>query len=191
MQRTSSGVLFALILADDYAIGDSCRLYNGHSRTPVPTIISKLIALSHNVCYNKTRKAVGFMKKAKKYIYPLLFSIGFLIPWILLVITINATFNDDGYGGLVLGLLILFAWLIFGLPICCIRYSKIIIDEKLKFLFCAYNSLMIIVFHMLPFNLQGQTTIIVLFILWVLFWNIVPLICRLKSPKHEENDIEN
>ena len=131
------------------------------------------------------------MKKAKKYIYPLLFSIGFLISWILLAITINATFNDDGYGGLVLGLLILFAWLIFGLPICCIRYSKIIIGENLKFLFCAYNSLMIIVFHMLPFNLQGQTTIIALFILWVLFWNIVPLICRLKSPKHEENDIEN
>ena len=131
------------------------------------------------------------MKKAKKYIYPLLFSIGFLILWILLVTTINATSNDIGYGGLVLGLSILFVWIIFGLPICCIRYSKIIIDEKLKFLFCAYNSLMIIVFHMLPFNLQGQTTIIVLFILWVLFWNIVPLICRLKSPKHEENDIDN
>ena len=125
------------------------------------------------------------MKKAKKYIYPLLFSIGFLILWILLVITINAIFNDGGYGGLGWGLLILFAWLIFGLPICCIKYSKIIVDEKLKFLFFAYNSLMIIVFHMLPFNLQGETTIIVLFILWVLFWNIVPLICRLSAAKHE------
>ena len=132
------------------------------------------------------------MKKAKKNIYPILFSIGFLIFWILTVTIINETFKGDtGYGGLGIGLLLLFAWLIFGLPICCIRYSKIIIDEKLKFLFCAYNSLMIIVFHMLPFNLQGETTIIVLFILWVLFWNIVPLICRLKSPKHEENDIEN
>ena len=38
---------------------------------------------------------------------------------------------------------------------------------------------------------DSETTIIALFILWVLFWNIVPLICRLKSPKHEENDIEN
>ena len=155
------------------------------------TEFAEPLAIHPQVCYNEIRKAVGFMKKAKKYIYPLLFSIGFLIPWILLVITINATSNDIGYGGLVLGLLILFVWLIFGLPICCIRYSKIIIGEKLKFLFCAYNSLMIIVFHMLPFNLQGETTIIVLFILWVLFWNIVPLICRLKSPKHEENDIEN
>ena len=69
------------------------------------------------------------MKKAKKYIYPLLFSIGFLIPWILLVITINATFSDDGYGGLVLGLLILFAWLIFGLPICYILCSKLVIRK--------------------------------------------------------------
>ena len=131
------------------------------------------------------------MKKAKKYIYPLLFSIGFLVSWVALVIMINATSSGEGYGGLGLGMLILFAWLLFALPIYCIRYSKIIIDEKLKFLFCAYNSLMIIVFHMLPFNLQGETTIIILFILWVLFWNIVPLICRLKSPKHEENDIEN
>ena len=131
------------------------------------------------------------MKKAKKYIYPLLFSIGFLIPWILLVIIINATFNDDGYGGLVLGLLILFAWLIFGLPICCIRYSKIIIGEKLKFLFCAYNSLMITVFHILPFNLQGEAIIILLFILWVLLWNILPLIYRLNATKYEEKDIEN
>ena len=131
------------------------------------------------------------MKKAKKYIYPLLFSIGFLIPWILLVITINATFNDDGYGGLVLGLLILFAWLIFGLPICCIRYSKIIMDEKSKFVFCAYNSLLIIAAHILPFNLQGEITIITHFILWVLFWNVVPLIYRLISRKHEEKDIVN
>ena len=64
-------------------------------------------------------------------------------------------------------------------------------DDKLKFVFCAYNSLLIIAAHILPFNLQGEITIITRFILWVLFWNIVPLIFRLISRKHEEKDIVN
>ena len=131
------------------------------------------------------------MKNAKKYIYPFICSVGFLFFWSALVFTINTFLYDYGYGGLGLGTLILFTWLILGLPIYCIKYSKIIVNENLKFLFCTYNSLIIIVFHILPFNLQGETTIIVLFVLWVLFWNIVPLICRLSAAKHEEKDIEN
>lgn len=131
------------------------------------------------------------MKNAKKYVYPFVCSGGFLLFWVALVFALNAIFSDGNYGGLAVGLLILLAWLLLGLPICCIRYSKIIINEKLKFFFCAYNSLVIIVFHILPFNLRGQTTIIVLFMLWVLFWNLVPLICRLYSSKQKENDIEN
>ncbi len=130
------------------------------------------------------------MKKAKKYIYPLFFSIGFLVSWTALVEIINATSSGEGYGGLGLGMLILFVWLLFALPIYCIRYSKIIVDEKLKFLFSVYNSLLIIVLHILPFNLQGEPTVVILFILWVLFWNIVPLICRFISRKYEEKDIE-
>lgn len=83
------------------------------------------------------------------------------------------------------------AWLIVALPIYCIRHSKIIIDVKLNFVFSAYNSLMIIVSHILPFNLQGEKEIITYFILWVLFWNVVPLIWRLISRKHEEKDTKN
>ena len=131
-----------------------------------------------------------FMKKSKKYFYPLFFSIGFVVSWIVLVMVLNATSSGEGYGALGVGVLILFAWLIFALPIYCIRYSKIIVAEKFKFLFSAYNSLLIIVLHILPFNLQGEITIIVHFVLWVLFWNIVPLICRLVSRKHEEKNIE-
>ena len=131
------------------------------------------------------------MKNAKKYIYPLICSVGFLVFWSALVFTINAVFSKNGYGGLGLGVSILFAWLIFGLPIYCIKYIRIIFDEKLKFLFCAYNSLMITVFHILPFNLQGEAIIILLFILWVLLWNILPLIYRLNATKYEEKDIEN
>ena len=125
------------------------------------------------------------MKKTKKYIYPFVFSFGFIAYWVALVAIIEAIpYNGEGYGGLGVAVLILFAWLIFALPIYCIRYSKIIIDEKL--IFSAYNSLLIIVSHIFPFNLQGETEIITCFILWVLFWNVVPLIWRLISHKYEE-----
>lgn len=127
------------------------------------------------------------MKKAKKYVYPLLFSVGFLVCWLALCFIINEFFNGDGYSGLGWAMLILFAWLIFGLPMCCIKYSKIIAGEKLRFLFCAYNSLMIIAFHILPFNLRGYIAIIVFFAFWVLLWNIVPLICQINATKHKED----
>ncbi len=131
------------------------------------------------------------MRKLKKYIYPLVFSFGFIAFWVALVKIINVTSTGEGYGGLGLAMLILFAWLIVALPIYCIRYSKIIVDEKLKSLFCAYNFLLIIVAHVLPFNLQGETRIVIYFILWVLFWSVFPLFWRLISRKHEENDTEN
>jgi hypothetical protein len=131
------------------------------------------------------------MKKAKKYVYPLLYSVGFLIFWVMLVFIINSTSSGTGYGGLVLGMLILFSWLILGLPICCIRYCKIIADEKSKFGFCIYNYLMIIIFHLLPFNLRGQLEIIAFFVIWVLFWNIVPMNFRSEPIKKEEKDTEN
>ena len=132
------------------------------------------------------------MKKIKKYIYPIAFCAIFLIlyPSFMLLLTKLISFPHGSYAPAAWAVLFTFAWLILALPIYCIRYSKIIVDEKLKFLFSTYNSLLIIVLHILPFNLQGETTIIVLFILWVLFWNIVPLICRLISRKHEEKDIE-
>ena len=132
------------------------------------------------------------MKKIKKYIYPIAFCAIFLILYssFMLLLTKLISFPYGSYAPAALAVLFTLAWLIIALPIYCIRYSKIIVDEKLKFLFSIYNSLLIIVLHILPFNLQGEITIIVLFVLWVLFWNIVPLICRLSSLKHKEKDIE-
>ena len=46
----------------DYATGAD-GTEKGQSGTPVPTIISKLLALHLKVCYNESRKAVEFMKK--------------------------------------------------------------------------------------------------------------------------------
>ncbi|MBQ7106990.1 MAG: hypothetical protein IJN93_05700 [Clostridia bacterium] len=132
------------------------------------------------------------MKKTKKFIYPVIFSALFLILYIsfVLLLTTVISFPNGSYAPAALAVLFTFAWLIIALPIYCIRYSKIIVDEKLKFLFPVYNSLLIILSHMLPFNLQGETRIITHFVLWVLFWNMVPLICRLISRKYEEKDAE-
>ena len=134
-----------------------------------------------------------YVKKAKKFIYPFVFSAAFLSLYFAFVFIITQ-FIDFPYGSYApAGLLVLFtfAWLLIALPIYCIRYSKIVIDAKLRFLFSFYNSLMIIVSHVLPFNLQGETTIITHFVLWVLFWNIGPLVWRLLSRKYEEKTIEN
>ena len=133
------------------------------------------------------------MKKAKKYIYPFIFSVTFLGSYIFFIFLLSKviSFPYGSYAPAALAVLYTFAWLIVALPSYCIRYSKIIIDEKLRFLFSAYNSLLIIVSHILPFNLQGETRIITHFVLWVLFWNVVPLIWRLISRKYEEKDAEN
>ncbi len=133
------------------------------------------------------------MKKAKKYIYPVAFSAIFLILYITLALLLTKviSFPYGSYAPAAWLVLFTLAWLIIALPIYCIRYRKIIIDEKLKFVFPAYNSLLIIVSHILPFNLQGEKEIITYFILWVLFWNVVPLIWRLISRKYEEKDTEN
>lgn len=111
--------------------------------------------------------------KIKKYIYPIIFSAAFLISYIFLTFLLSYVidFPSGSYAPAALAVLYTFAWLIIALPIYCIRYRKIIIDEKLKFIFAAYNCLLIIVSHLLPFNLQDPK-IIICFAIWVLFWNI-------------------
>ena len=133
------------------------------------------------------------MKKLKKYIYPIIFSATFLASYIFLAFLLDKviSFPHGSYAPAACAVLYTFAWLIIALPIYCIRYSKIIIDEKLKFIFSAYNSLLIIVSHVLPFNLQGEITIITCFVLWVLFWNMLQLVFRLISRKYEEKHTES
>ena len=132
------------------------------------------------------------MKKAKKYIYPFIFSIVFIVFWIAVVLTINATTSYEGYGGLGLALLILFAWLFVVLPIYCIRYSKIIIDEKLRFLFPFYNAFILSFFYLIPFSLEDETYIyaFILFV-WVALWTFVPLVIRLNSTKEQDDNNSN
>ncbi|MBQ6701631.1 MAG: hypothetical protein IJN17_01585 [Clostridia bacterium] len=111
----------------------------------------------------------------KKYIYPLVFSVGFVVLQVALVTICNAAFSAEEYGGLILDLLFLAFWFVILLPIYSIYYCRLIINEKFNFLLALYNLLVIIILCILPFNLRGETTILVFFILWVLFWNFVPL----------------
>ena len=133
------------------------------------------------------------MKKVKKYVYPIIFSATFLISYIFLIFLLSKviSFPHGSYAPAAWAVLYTFAWLIVALPIYCTRYTKIIIDEKLKFLFSAYNSLFIIVSHILPFNVWGEWRIITHFVLWVLFWNIVVLAWLRISRKYKQKNTEN
>ena len=106
-----------------------------------------------------------------------------------MALIINATTSSEGYGGLALAILILFAWLIVVLPIYCIRYSKIIMDEKLRFLFPFYNSFVLSFFYLLPFNFEDETYIYC-FILFVsvALWTFIPLLVRLNSTKKQDEN---
>lgn len=129
------------------------------------------------------------MKKAKKYVYPFIFSIGFIVFWIAVVLIINATSSGEGYGGLGLAILILFAWIFIVLPIYCIRYSKIIIDEKLRFLFPFYNAFVLSFLYILPFNFEDETYIYgAILFAWVAIWTFIPLLIRLNSTKKQDNN---
>ncbi len=132
----------------------------------------------------------GFVKtKIKKYIYPIIFSIVFIVFWIAVGLIINATTSSEGYGGLGLAILILFAWIFVVLPIYCVRYSKIIMDEKLRFLFPFYNPFILSFFYLLPFSLEDETYIYAFILFaWVALWTFIPLLMRLNSAKKQDEN---
>ncbi len=129
--------------------------------------------------------------KIKKYVYPLVFSVAFLCFWTAVFVIIGSLVSNETYAGAALAVLIVLYWLAIALPIYCIIYSKIIVDEKFKLIFAAYNSFLIIVSHIIPFNLRGEAIIVICFVLWVLLWNTVPLIYRLYSRKSQEETRDN
>lgn len=126
------------------------------------------------------------MNKAKKYIYPFVFSLGFLAVWVGFVTLFNKIFDGVDYGVIELGILVLFAYLIIGVPIYCMKYGKLIVNEKNKIWLAGYNTLVIIAVHLLGFDLSGETTIAILFILWVLLWNALPLL----HPQNDKEEVE-
>ena len=126
--------------------------------------------------------------KIKKFLYPFVFSALFPILYFSFIFLIGTfiPFPYGSYAPAALAVLFTLAWLILALPIWCIKYSKMIVDEKLKFVFAAYNALLIIVTHILPFNIQNEMWVFYYFVIWVLFWNTAPLVFRLACRKNSK-----
>jgi hypothetical protein len=87
------------------------------------------------------------MSKLKGFIYPFVFSIGFFVSYLILLIVINTLDFSEGYGGLGLFFLFVILWVLVAIPIYCFRYCKIIFREKLIFLFVLYNSIVVAFSH--------------------------------------------
>lgn len=110
------------------------------------------------------------MKKAKKYVYPFIFSICFYFLFGISYIFILEFYNN--YGGLGLALLFIILWILVATPIFCFKYSKLIYEEKRKFLFIIYNSLVISLCYTGPFLISaipGNDAYIIIKITIVLF----------------------
>ncbi len=127
----------------------------------------------------------------KKFFYPIIFSVGFMVFWSASVGLLNASSPAGDYGALGIGILGLFAWLIVSIPIHGIRYSKLVIEEKFSYLFELYNCVLIIVSHLVLFNFWDEILIIVCFSLWVIFWCFFPLTWRILSRKYELTHPDN
>jgi hypothetical protein len=136
------------------------------------------------------------MKKSKKYTYPFIFSIYFFATYIILAIMLNIVFSGDyagfGYAGIALIL-----WILVAIPFYCFKYSKLIYEEKWKFLFIIYNSLVIALCYTGPFlipAIQGSDDadviikIAIALFSWVLICTYVSYLIRINIPKKPSED---
>ena len=95
------------------------------------------------------------MKKAKKYIYPFIFSICFFVTCIILLIVLEMVLPSGDYAGLAYAFIVLLIWIFIVMPIYCFKYIKFIYEEKWRFLFIIYNSLIISLCHTGPFLISA------------------------------------
>ena len=134
------------------------------------------------------------MKKAKKYIYPFIFSICFSMLLGIVYTLILKFYNN--YGGLGLILLFIILWILVVVPIYCFKYSKLICEEKRKFLFIIYNSLVLSLCYTGPFmsgagpsSLNVIIKIALALFVWVAICTYVSYLVRINTTKEpDEND---
>ena len=132
------------------------------------------------------------MNKAKKYIYPFAFSIGFFIFYMLLLTILEIVLESGSYAGAAIGALAILITFVIIVPIYCIKYGNIIKNEKLKFLFSTYNATVLSASYILPFYLEDETYIYAIFLFaWVIFWSMLPLFLRIDHCKNAESTSEN
>ena len=129
------------------------------------------------------------MKKFKKFIYPFIFSICFFVTYIILAIVLEIVLPSGDYAGLAYAFIALIIWISVITPIYCIKYGRIIQNEKLKFLFAVYNPLVIALCHTGPFLISaipnGDADIIIKITLalfaWIALCTYVSFLIRLNT----------
>lgn len=109
-----------------------------------------------------------------------------------MITILNAVLEGGNYAGAAWAVLFAGTWALFVVPIYCVKYSKVIYNEKFKYLFVVYNCIILSVLHLMFFNFDSDTYIIgVIFFFGVLFWTLLPLIIRLISAKQQVNGNAN
>lgn len=128
------------------------------------------------------------MNKLKKFFYPFAFLGFFILIYMILVYILNDVVNM-GFKAVAWVFLFCIGYILFVLPLFCIKYSKVIQCEKFKYLFVVFNSLVITFFYILPFIEEDETYIYgsILFA-WVTIWTVIPLILRLFFAKRQGDD---
>ena len=121
------------------------------------------------------------MHKMKKYIYPVAFSAIFMILLQVLTVTVESVLDNGSYAGIAWIVLFLGFWVFVAVPVYCAKYSKVIHEEKYKYLFAVYNSLVLPLLH---FRLH-RIGIIIFF--WALGLTVLFLALRTRSEKQAVN----
>ncbi len=138
------------------------------------------------------------MKKLKKYIYPFIFSVCFFLAYIILAIVLEIVLPSGDYAGLAYAFIALIIWGSIIIPIFCLKYCKLIREEKLKFLFAVYNPLVIAFCYSFPF-LKGADSssfgsilkIAIFLFVWVAIWTFIPLLIHLDSTEKQDDNNSN
>ena len=138
------------------------------------------------------------MKKAKKYTYPFVFSICFFLIFIILAIVLEMVLPSGDYAGLAYAFIALIIWILAVIPFYCFKYSKLICQEKWKFLFIIYNSLVIALCYTGPFmsgagpsSLNVIIKIALALFVWAAICTYVSYLIRINTTKEPDENNSN
>lgn len=122
------------------------------------------------------------MNKIKKFTYPPIFSICFFAAGIILGLLLDSFLPSGDYAGLAYLFIFFFLWVFLLVPVYCVKYSKLIKNEKHRFLLAFYNPFVLSLIHGLPFFAWEEARLyVVAFLIWSTIWTVVPLIMRIPS----------
>ena len=131
------------------------------------------------------------MKPFHKFIYPVVFSLScFLSYWLLFAVLLKNAVIEGGFLGFLVGIVLSSGFVVYFflivIPIYCFVYSrKNLLNEKRKFIFTLYNSLVLTAFCLILFLVEKEThalTYSLLLFAWAELWSVLPLLLKKKNP---------